>query len=457
MDSTVRFGLGRRCINPTMPISLAGYFNIRLWDKVLDDLEVRVLVMEKGGGRAIIINYDLITVTTEMYEDLRAKITAAFGAGKIEAENLIVCATHTHTAPEVRGRNGGSDSAYLPFLYERTVEALQEALASMRDGELRGTLTRDSRFIFNRRYWMKDGRVVTNPGKLNPDIVRPEGEIDPEIPIMAICRDGQPFVVVPSIVNHTDTIGGNGVSADWPGFLRRSIEAGLPAGGMLLPLVGCQGNINHFDVRDSFCQTHYPEAERIGRGYAETVGRALAELQPVAFAAVRCVTGVARGGSRELEPEEIRQAQEIMDRYPEVSISRDSAKDLTSEDLARKTPFALKYFASKLLEMQNENLPREFRLTGFELGNIFVAGMPSEPFTELGLRVRKGFFRRHLCLVAALSNGAGHRAGGGGYIPNAWNYGRGGYEDTPRSSPFSKDTAENILDAWKQLARSFEK
>lgn len=457
MDTKIRFGLGRRCITPTMPISLAGYFNIRMWDKVLDDLEVRVLIMEKGGGRAIIINYDLITVTSVMYEDLLEKINATFGSDLVQTGNLIVCATHTHTGPEVRSGRDGHDSTYLPFLYARTLEALQEAVGAMQEGELREGLTSDNRFIFNRRYWMKDGRVVTNPGKLNPDIARPEGEIDPEIPIFAIYRDGVPFVVVPSIVNHTDTIGGTGVSADWAGFLRRTIERQLPAGGMLLPLLGCQGNINHFDVRDSFCQTHYPEAERIGTGYAETVSRALATLQPVKFAAVRCVTGIAKSGSRVLEPEEIRQAQEIMDRYPEVSISRDSVQDLTSEDLARKTPFALKYFASKLLEMRDDKLPRAFRLVGFELGTVFLASMPSEPFTELGLRVRKGFFRKYRCLIAALSNGTGNRVGGGGYIPNPWNYGRGGYEDAPRSSPFSKDTAENILDTWKKLARSLKK
>ena len=36
----IQFGMARRCINPQVPVSLAGYFNIRMWDKVLDDIEV---------------------------------------------------------------------------------------------------------------------------------------------------------------------------------------------------------------------------------------------------------------------------------------------------------------------------------------------------------------------------------------------------------------------------------
>ena len=61
---------------------------------------------------------------------------------------------------------------------------------------------------------MKDGTVLTNPGKLNPDIVRPEGVIDPEIPLMAVKQDGMMRLIVANISNHTDTIGGDLVSAD---------------------------------------------------------------------------------------------------------------------------------------------------------------------------------------------------------------------------------------------------
>ena len=55
-------------------------------------------------------------------------------------------------------------------------------------------------------------------------------------------------------------------------------------------------------------------------------------------------------------------------------------------------------------------------------------------------------------MVPTLANGTGTHRCGGGYIPNEWNYGRGGYEDTPRSNPFSMKTAPAVLNAWRKLA-----
>ena len=42
----------------------------------------------------------------------------------------------------------------------------------------------EERLSFNRRFFMKDGTVGWNPGKLNPKIVRPAGPIDPAVPVV---------------------------------------------------------------------------------------------------------------------------------------------------------------------------------------------------------------------------------------------------------------------------------
>ena len=447
----IQFAAARRCLNPQIPISLAGYFNVRMWDRVLDDLEVRAVLFKHGPDYAGILHFDLVTIPLYLCDMILDGISRA-GITEITRENLTICAIHTHTGPEVRNTLNGFNPEYPPFAAELAVEALHEALGDLREGEVVHGETADSRFLFNRRYWMKNGRVMTNPGKLNPEIVRPEGEIDPDIPLLGIRCNGELRLLLCSIVNHTDTIGGTGVSADWNGFLRRTLESELGPGSMVCPLIGASGNINHFDVSSDRNQTCYAEAERIGTGYAETIRKALSGLKPVAGGALKTVFGEATVKPREISAEEIAEARAVVEKYADEKF--DGIADMTSEDLAKGVPAVLKYFAEMLLKQSERHEDVHLYLTGIAFGDaVVIASLPSEPFVEIGLTLRKEIFGGRLCLVAALANGLGSGHIPGGYIPNPWNYGRGGYEDTPRSSPFSKKTSAVVLDTWRELAK----
>ena len=453
----LQFGFARECINPEVPVSLAGYFNRRMWDRVLDDIEVRAVVLERDGVWAALVQFDLVTVTAEIRAGILDGLATA-GISQIGSDNLLVTATHTHTAPEVRSGKPGSNPAYPPFAAARAVKALRQALATLHPGEALQGKGFDARFLFNRRYWMKNGAVLTNPGKLNPGIVRPEGEIDPEIPLFAIRAGGRVELVVANIVNHGDTIGGNGVSADWCGFFHRAAETALGPDSMAMPLIGCAGNINHFDVTTDRGQTCYAEAERIGRGYADSVLAALKAVVPVSGDRLKVVCRRVPGGLHRVDPAELAAARKTLEKYADLELDVSSGADLTSEDLARQTPYALKYFAHHLLASAQRTTAVEFILTGIMLGgSTVVASLPSEPFVEIGLRLRKGFFAGANCLVCEHGNGTGSPDIPGGYIPNVWNYGRGGYETTPRSNPYAQETSETLLNAWQTLAAELKK
>ena len=448
----IRFGTGRRCINPELPISLAGYFNRRMWNAVADDIEVRAAVLRSGNGVAAIINFDLLCINYRLYNYVIDGIRQA-GISEVTPDNLLICAIHTHTAPDV-GNDPNSD-AYCRFAAAKAVEALREASAMSVEGELLSGMAADIRFLFNRRYWMKDGKVVTNPGKLNPDILRPEGEIDPQIPMLAVRTEAGLSLLISSIVNHTDTIGGCSVSADWCGFVRRTLEPEMAPGAMVMQLVGASGNINHFDVSTDMDQTCYAEPKRIGTGYAESIRKALADLTSVSGDGIRVTSAMVKTKPRELSDEEIAAARATVAKFADVDTSKvGSEVNMTSEDLAKGAPFALKYFAEKLLLLADGTPDPEFKLSCLRFGDsAVIASLPSEPFVEIGLALRRSVFQDKLCLVASHGNYNGGPGYGGGYIPNPWNYGRGGYETTPRSSGFSIHTAEKLLEAWQELAK----
>ncbi len=447
----VKFGTGRRCINPEFPISLAGYFNRRVWDKILDDIEVRAVVFKDNGKLHAIIQFDLLCVNINLSNCVFEALKAA-GLKEFSSKNLLICTTHSHTCPDINNEPNSLD--YCRFIAGKAAEALGDAVNNIRKGELLYTMTQDIRFVFNRRYWMKDGSVVTNPGKLNPDILRPEGEIDPAIPIIAVKTDAGLELLFTSCVNHTDTIGGCGVSADWPGFMRRKLESQMAPGAMHVPFVGASGNINHFDVTTDMDQTCYAEPERIGEGYAHTVSEALKDLRPAPGRKLRMVTRKVKTSPRIPDPDEVAKARETVKKYHDIDVSKiGKGVDINSEDLAKGAPVALKYFAVKLLELADNPRTPEFLLTKIEFGDeVVLASLPSEPFVEIGLALRRSVFRDKFCMVTSHGNANGGKGFGGGYIPNAWNYGRGGYETTPRSSGYGTDTADILIENWRKLA-----
>ena len=141
------------------------------------------------------------------------------------AGRVMFCATHTHTGPFTTSYfANGVDNDYLELLIGKTLSAVRFAHRNLATAELSAAQTECSTLAFNRRYVMKNGKVLTNPGKLNPNIVRPEGTIDPAIPFFAVRQFGHYRLIVVNISNQTDTTGGDLVSADWPGHLEKAIQ-----------------------------------------------------------------------------------------------------------------------------------------------------------------------------------------------------------------------------------------
>ena len=450
MSEQLFCGWSRTDITPTVPVSLAGYFNIRIWDKVLDRLEARAVVFKQGNKFAGIINMDLISSAQLLVDRVWEKIADLENFSK---ENLIFCSTHTHTGPEIR-----TTQNYLPSseecaeaIAEAISQALRQALNDLQpvDGMVHGA-TYDNRFIFNRRYWMKSGGVVTNPGKFNPDILRPEGTIDPEIPMVGIKRNGKLALLFANMVNHSDTIGGNGVSADWPGFTRRIIESQMPENFMFVPVIGTAGNINHFDVASNLNQTCYAEAERIGSGMAATILNALDTLKPCCDMPLETRFTEQFCPAHEISDAEYQAALDTVEKYKDEPDIHD-ASCLNSEDLAKGVPRVLKYFAQQVViardEPKNTNIP----LPVIMLNGVAIVGVPGEPFVEIGLEIRKRIFNDYCTLIAA-HGPSGNPKIGGGYMPNTWNYGRGGYETQARSNPYSCNASSLLFTALRKLA-----
>ena len=431
-------GVSRAIITPRRGLPLAGYFNPRPNAGALDDLHVRCVLFREGRTVCGLVSLDVCMINPQFVDAVLARLKAA---GFRHGGGLILSATHSHTAPYMTPLFGTDpDPDYLSGLVAKTAEAVLEAEKNLAPATLRLGGVKDNPLAFNRRYWMKGGGVVTNPGKGNPGILSSEGPVDRELGVLAVEQGGRTVAVVANLVNHTDTIGGNLVSADWPGRMERAVQAALGCDALVMTLIGCSGNINHFDVASQADQTSYAEACRIGRAYAACVVSALKKAKPLAAGRLAVVNRAIRIPFRTLPEETCRAARQTLARAAGAA----GTGDLTSEGLASGEGPVARFFAEQALlyRKQCSGKSRTFRLVTLAFGERFaLTSLPGEPFTEIGLAIKRGSpFRATWPVALAM--------GACGYVPLAACFGRGGYETLPvvGGAP-REDTAERLVRA----------
>ncbi|MFA6715197.1 MAG: hypothetical protein WCS27_07455, partial [Victivallaceae bacterium] len=408
---------------------------------VLDDLQVKAVLFKKDSVICGIVSFELVSTTLKLVGNVRDKLKAK---GYEFADNLIMAATHTHTGPDLRPERGGLNDKQFACLEDRTVCVIEEAYANLQDSTLELAKINNNPCAFNRRYWMKDGTVATNPGKLNPNIDRPEGPVDDEILVLAIKQFGRLTGIICNICNHNDTVGGALVSAEWPGRMERVVQQGIGYDVPVLTLIGCSGNINHFDVSSDSNQTCYAEACRIGKVYGEIVMGLLDVLEPAEIDKIQVASSDFVVPYQVISEERASEAQAAIERLGNVS----SDEDLTSEGIAAGDGAVAKMFAEQILDFKQKcsGKSRTFKLMNFKMGkDLMFLSAPGEPFTEAGLHIKeKSPFKYNF--VNSYGNGSC------GYMCMPECYKRGGYEILPviGGGP-REDSLIRLMAAWDEL------
>ena len=426
-------------ITPDRPVSLLGYFTDRISEGTLDRLHCRLAALSLGQERLLFVQIDSCLFGRADAE--RLALAASRSSG-IPTERVMVFASHTHTAPGLADMYAvRRDAVYLDFL-EAGISAAASELGPWERVSVRICRGWAPGLASNRRWWLENGTVATNPPRMHPALVRPEGPVDDEVNTVAfLAGDGRVLGLFVSASNHTDTIGGSLVSADWPGIMEADIRAALGSQPVVVPFIGAAGNINHFDFARDIDQSSYGEARRIGRGYASAVLASLERGVEAEGGALRAARRMISMPGIEISAAELARARQILARPAAAA----SGHDLTAEDLFAGDPGVERIFAQALLDLaagrpEAYEVPLQF----FRAGGIGFFAIPGEPFVEIGLALKAlpGF---DLAIPVGLANGYF------GYIPMRENFGRGGYEVKPGPALLCRDAADRILEAFAEM------
>jgi neutral ceramidase len=432
MQSRLLAGAYEIDITPPVGIDLAGYFNVRKADNILDNLYAKSTVLKVDDTEVAITSCDLCVIPRELVLRIRE---LASGWSGIPKDNIMVSATHTHTGPVTAGLLAGEvDSGYVDLLTRKVATSIFMAKKNLREAIIKVGRGKEDSIVFNRRYLMKDGTVVTNPSKLNPDIVKPAGPVDPELlTVLVESTEGDPIALIVNYANHIDTIGGTGISSDYPGVMARILKRFLGDIPVLF-LNGAEGDINHIDINDPTPQGGYGEAERIGKILAGAVIKVLSKMDSIRER-LKIKTSLLKIPLRKPSKEDIERAKRLLS-----EVAESKSKELTAFDLAKGSIEIERVYAKEILLLsQLDRDLEELELQSISLGDLALVGIPGEPFVEIGLAIKEKSPFRYTGIVS-LANGYS------GYIPTEKAFDEGGYETRlARSSKLYKGAGEEIV------------
>ena len=423
MSNTLKAGAAQSVITPLLGVSLAGSFRDRKAVDVLDDLHAKALVLDDGETKVALVVCDLIVLDAEYVNRAREIIEERCD---IPPDNVMISCTHTHTGPATSGLLGvNKEEEYLEFLVPRIADAVQMANHRLTDAQIGVGMGHEDRLTFNRRYWMKDGTVRTNPGYKNPDIVRPAGPIDPGVGVMRIVdNDGGTIALFTNFALHY--VGGgpsNAVSADYFALWADAIQRMHKEQFVAILANGCCGDINNIDVNNRPTRTGgYEHAKHVAEILAADVFSISEHLR---FAS-ECRLAAAREKLnipiRPITPEYTEQAREIM-----ASASEPLNRDQT---YARELLF--------LAEMEPEI---ETEVQVIAINDLAIVTLPGEMFVEIGLDIKRQSSFTHTFVVELANDYVG-------YVPTVKAFEEGGYETMfARSSKLAPEAAGQFTDS----------
>ena len=419
-----RAGMAQVKITPPVGCSLAGYFHDRISESVRDDLHAKAMVVESEGRRIALVSCDLISMARDTSEPAKALISSEVG---IPPDHVLICATHTHTGPELR-RDGmvPRDEDYVARLPRLIADAVAQAAQSMFTATVRLGREHVEGYSFNRLFRMKDGTEVFGL-RGREDVIGQAGPIDPQLQTLTLVdEEGRLRGMAVNFALHPDVIGGGGgrfISADWPGEVGRNIAAVYGDDVVTLFLQGTAGDINHVTHQPTFLPRGGPEK-------AVQLGRALAGAAMCASERAEPLTDLPLGAELQL-----------------IDIPYYTRDDKLMAEIAALKAKAELSDAERARIQRAEAWPHDDKLAQvpvhvLRLGDLALVGLPAEIFVRIGLDIKHWSPAEHT-MVIELAN-----ARSSTYVPSTDQAERGAYGTQPTLSRWlCADAGRRMADA----------
>lgn len=431
----LKAGFARVDVTPPLGSPLAGYYQHRPSDGILDPIELVALAANDGENTVLIITGDFLGIMEEWATEIRRMISEETG---VPADYIYLQGIHQHTSIRIgykstifdRSEVGKyTDSAYFSVLYRKYIDVAKMAIDDMCEAVMSVAQQKTAEDIsFVRRYRMQDGSVKTNPRTTIHLIAHPMGEADNTVRLVKFEREGKKDIALVNFSTHPDVIGGNKFSADWPGFVRRMTEADIPNVHCIL-VNGAQGDTNH---KNPFAEptklTPYEFSARMGRIITDTVIDIWDKTEKKDVQKVSGQVQMKYIPTNTLRLDEVEECQKLKKEYEEGAAILHTMAERA--DVFR---------AAKLHE---ETLFQKVAISVLHIGEVAFVGFGGEPFTQYAADARAAAPDKFVITTCNTNGDAG-------YLPTKDAFEEGGYEG--KSTTFTVGLVEVLQETVKEM------
>lgn len=431
MNSTFKVGIGRQDITPKIGAWLMGYAPARRAESVGDRLNLTAYAFESNGVLALVATADVCIIDNELCKTVRREISDISG---VPYDNIIICATHTHSGPATRGTAGGADMdvEYVENIFVPAAKkAATEAMASLRPA-LMGIGEINSNVGVNRREILPDGSVALGQN--------PQGTYDPIMTVVSFIEpNGKPIGNIIHYGAHNTAAGKNPeITRDWCGPAIDKLEE--ISGGITSFFNGCEGDCGP-RLPNGKTAANYLEALSLGEKAAldaVSAWRSISEWHENPTLKVITKDICLPYKAMPTEEELIKEIEEMGDPANLGGLRVLSYKALNKRlDLLRSN--------------QNIETEKAFTTTAVCIGPLAFFPIPFEIFSRITLSIRKQSPFRY---TLSLSNANGTYF----YFPSIDQIPLGGYEiwafTTFNVQPFADDSEHHLVEGAIKLLNS---
>lgn len=452
-----RAGAATSNITPFLGGGIIGGWGTPEATHIHDELHARCLVLDDGSTKLVFIVADLLGVDQDVTEEAKRIIESETG---IPASNVIISAIHTHSATSVMGEGsrrrewhyGEPFDEYQNFVIRRFADVVRIAVNNLEPARIGWGAGNVPEHVFVRRWHMKPGanvpdpfgghdKVLMNPGRANPNMLKPSGVPDPEVSFISVqSKEGKPIALLANYsLHYVGGVGGRHISADYFAVFADRIQELLKADRQDPPFVGIMsngtsGNVNNVNYGGQ-AEKHapYEKMRIVADDLAREVFRVHNKIEfhdwvPLAAASEKLTLNVRRPDTRMIEN------------------AKNSLKKPESAKLVHPHE---KIYAERLLQFVDWPDQMDIILQAFRIGDLGVVTSPFETFTDTGLKIKKlSPFQKTFTIE--LANGY-H-----GYLPTPEQHELGGYETWITTSRVEKDASTKLENKLLEMLSSLK-